>query len=34
MFVVSPIVKGWQMKPGIDLVSLDELTMKTRELLN
>jgi hypothetical protein len=33
VFVVSPIVKGWQMKPGIDLVSLDELTMRIRELI-
>jgi predicted AAA+ superfamily ATPase len=33
VFVVSPIVKGWQMKQGIDLVSLDELEMKIEEMI-
>lgn len=32
-FVVSPIAKGWQMKEGIDLVSLGELEMKIREII-
>jgi predicted AAA+ superfamily ATPase len=33
VFVVSPIEKGWQMKNGIELVSLDELEMKIREVI-
>lgn len=33
LFVVSPIEKGWQMKGGIELVSLDELEVKIREAL-
>jgi len=33
VFVVSPIVKGWQMKQGIDLVSLNELYEKIKELI-
>ena len=31
VFVVSPIKKGWQMKQGIELVSLNELELKIRE---
>jgi len=31
VFVVSPIKKGWQMKQGIELVSINELEMKIRE---
>lgn len=33
VFVVSPIVKGWQMKQGIDFVSLYELEVKIKEML-
>ncbi|MDO9261847.1 MAG: DUF4143 domain-containing protein, partial [Flavobacteriaceae bacterium] len=33
VFVVSPIEKGWQMKAGIELVSLDELEVKIKEIL-
>jgi len=33
VFVVSPIEKGWQMKGGIELVSLDELEVKIKEIL-
>lgn len=31
VFVVAPIERGWPMKPGIDLVSLNELEVKIRE---
>ena len=31
VFIVSPIEKGWPMKQGIDVVSLDELEIKIRE---
>jgi predicted AAA+ superfamily ATPase len=31
VFVVSPVEKGWPMKRGIDLVSLEELEVKIRE---
>jgi hypothetical protein len=27
-FVVSPVSKGWPMKQGIDVVSLEELSMQ------
>jgi predicted AAA+ superfamily ATPase len=33
VFIVSPIEKGWLMKGGIELVSLDELDVKIRETL-
>lgn len=33
VFIVSPIQKGWKMKQGIDVVSLDELEMNIREAL-
>jgi hypothetical protein len=33
VFVVSPIVKGWKMKQGIDFVSLDELEIKIKEMI-
>ena len=33
VFVVSPIVKGWKMKQGIDFVSLDELEKKIKEMI-
>lgn len=31
VFVVSPVEKGWPMKRGIDLVSLEELEVKIKE---
>jgi len=31
IFVVAPVVKGWSMKQGIDIVSLEELEVKIRE---
>lgn len=33
VFIVSPIAKGWTMKKGIDLVSLDELELKIKHSL-
>lgn len=33
VFFVSPIKKGWPMRNGIDLVSLDELELKIQEIL-
>lgn len=33
VFFVSPIKKGWSMRNGIDLVSLDELEVKIQEIL-
>ncbi|MBB3187183.1 ATP-binding protein [Microbacter margulisiae] len=32
VFIVSPIEKGWQMKPEMDVVSLNELEYKIREI--
>jgi len=34
VFVVSPIEKGWMMKEGIELVSLNELEEKIKEVIN
>ena len=33
VFVVSPVEKGWPMKQGIDLVSLEELEKKIKAMI-
>ena len=32
-FIVSPIKKGWHMKQGIDVISIDEMEEKIKMLI-